>query len=114
MVARGIAGWNELLGIAMGRLMKIFHLIHRSLDAIGKIIGQLVVLVIAISLFIAPLAALVTGSLFAAAEVSNLIGGGIWLTLSLFWVFVGLIGFYAGSHALPQISAAIGELLKSN
>ena len=94
--------------------MKIFHLFHRSLDAIGKVIGQLTVFVLAISLFIMPVAALVLGSLFAAAGVSSLIGGGIWLTLSLVWVFIGLIGFYAAPHAQPQISAAFAELLKSN
>ena len=111
MVARGIGGANIEI---MGRTMSVLNLLHRSLNAIGKVIGQLTVFILAMGLWAAPVIALVIGSLFTAAEISSLIGGGVWLTLSLFWVFVGLISFYATPHASPQISAAFMALLKSN
>jgi FtsH-binding integral membrane protein len=94
--------------------MEAFRVLHRSLDRIGRAVGQLTVFVLAISLFIAPMAAMIFGCFFAAFGVEYLTGGGVALTFVLFWLFIGLIGGYVTPHVQPQISAAFIALLKSN
>jgi len=92
--------------------MNALHFVHRSLHALGKNIGQLVLIALAIGLFIMPLGTILIASLFAAAYVGNLLGGGTLVTFFLFWIPVVLTGLYVAPHVQPQLGAAFSELLK--
>jgi hypothetical protein len=93
--------------------MEAFRVLHRSLDRVGQIVGQLTVFVLAMTLLIAPVAAMIFGCFFAAFGVEYLTGGGVALMFVLFWLFGGLIGVYVTPHVQRQIHEAFIALLKS-
>jgi hypothetical protein len=101
---------SKLLSYAK-RVLVIFE---KSLQEIGRRIGQLTNLALAIALFVCPIFALVLASFCAAFGVVNLLGGGEFLIFLLFWFFVGLIGWYVSPHVQPKVSEALLALLKDD
>jgi len=93
--------------------MHIPSSLNQGLTAAGKIIGQLTILALVAGLIVAPVLATLTTSFYIAVGLANLIGAGVFVEFVLFWVFVGLIGFYVSPHVLPQINNAISALLRS-
>jgi len=88
--------------------------LHHGLQAIGRSVGQLTLFALAIGLFLTPIFAMLMASLYAAFAVSELLGGGTFLTFVFFWVFVTLIGWYVSPHVQPQVGEAMRALLKSS
>jgi hypothetical protein len=76
------------------RAKSVFRTVHQGLQAIGRCVGQLTNLALAIALFITPIFVMLMASLYAAFGVSELLGGGTFLIFVSFWVFVALIGWY--------------------
>jgi hypothetical protein len=106
------------LGIMPSRSIKDEHMemlskLNRGLIAAGKIIGQLTILALVLGLFIAPVLAMLTASFYIAFGLAHLIGAEAFVGFVMFWVFVGLIGWYVSPHVLPQISDAMSALLRS-
>ena len=93
--------------------MEILTKLNRGLIAAGKIIGQLAILVLVAGLFITPLLAMLTASFYIAFGLAHLIGAEGFVSFVVFWIFVGLIGWYVSPHVLPQISNAMTALLRS-
>src|SRR5260221_6295485 len=93
--------------------MNILSILNRGLAAAGKIIGQLMILALVAGLFIVPVLAMLTASFYLAFGLMHLIGAEVFVSFVMFWVFVGLIGWYVSPHVLPQISNAISALLRS-
>ena len=88
-------------------------ILNRCLVAAGKIIGQLTILALVAGLIIAPVLATLTASFYLAFGLTHLIGAEAFVGFVLFWVLVGLIGFYVSPHVQPQISNAMSALLRS-
>ncbi len=91
----------------------MLSMLNRWLTAAGKIIGQLTILALVTGLFIAPVLAMLTASFYIAFGLAHLIGAGVFVGFVLFWVFVGLVGWYVSPHVQPQISNAMSALLRS-
>jgi hypothetical protein len=87
--------------------------VHHGLEAIGTAIAQITKLALVALLFAAPLFAAIFASLFAAVEVGRLIGGGAFVAFVLFWLFIGLVGFYVAPRVQPQIRKAMAAVLDS-
>ncbi|HXP02878.1 MAG TPA: hypothetical protein VN808_02085 [Stellaceae bacterium] len=99
----------------MGALARRTLLIlHQSLQGTGRFAAQLTILALVALLGLAPVFILLMASLYGAYGVVSLIGGGAFVVFLVFWVFVGLIGWYVSPHVQPQISEALKALLKSD
>src|SRR5437868_2367525 len=85
--------------------------LNNLLIAIGRFIGQLMILALVAGLFVAPLAAMFMASFYIAFTLAH--GAGALLSFVIFCVFVGLAGWYVTPHVQPQISNAISALLRS-
>jgi hypothetical protein len=96
------------------RAKSVFRTVHQGLQAIGRCVGQLTLLALAIGLFITPIVALLMVSLEAALGVSELLRGGTFLMLVLFCGFVVLIASYVSPNVQPRVAEALQALLKSN
>jgi hypothetical protein len=94
--------------------MKILLTLHHGLEAIGGLIGPLIIMALVLGLFIALVLAMLRVSLYAALGIADITGGGIWVVLPMFCIFIGLIGWYVSPHVQPQISGAMMALLKSD
>jgi hypothetical protein len=94
------------------RTKRVLRTMHQGLQAIGRCVGQLTVIALAILLFLAPIVALLMTSVYAAFGVAELIGGGTFIIFVLFWVFIALTGWYVSPYVQPRISEAVQALLK--
>ena len=94
--------------------MRVLLWVHHGLQEVGKGLGILFRLALALALFFGSVVAVLMASFFAAFEVAHVTGGGELVGFALIWVFVGLIGFYAAPHAQPQISRAMMALLDTS
>lgn len=97
-----------MLGLMIGRFLIS---VHGYLKILGRGIGQFVVIAIVLILFLGPIFAVILASLIGGAVVANLLGAGTWLILTMFWVFVMLIGVYVAPNVQPQISRALSQML---
>jgi hypothetical protein len=95
-------------------VQRVFVGLHHGLQAIGRCVGQLTLLALALGLFLTPIFLMLMASLYAAFGVSELLGGRTFLIFVLFWVFVALIGWYVPPHVQQRISEAVQALLKSD
>jgi hypothetical protein len=91
--------------------MELISMVHRGLKAAGKGIAPLIALALVAVLFLVPVLAVLMARLYAGWWAADLVGAGTWMTFILFWVFVGLIGFYISPYIQPQIGAAMRALL---
>ncbi len=87
--------------------------LDHALQAIGRLVGQLTALALIVLLFLAPVFAMLLGCVYAAVGVEKLTGGGAWVWGPLFWVFIGVIGWYVSPHIQPQIGGAMTVLMKA-
>jgi hypothetical protein len=85
--------------------------LNKLLIAIGRLIGQITILALVAGLFIAPITAMLMASFYIASVFAH--GAGIFVGFVIFWVLVGLSGWYVTPHVLPQISNAMSALLRS-
>src|SRR6266513_5012322 len=85
--------------------------LNNLLIALGGLIGQITILVLAAALFIAPVTAIVMASFYISFSLAQ--GAGEFLGFVIFCVLVGLSGWYVTPHVQPQISNAMSALLKS-
>ena len=85
--------------------------LKKLLIGIGRLIGQITVLALAATLFIAPVTAILMASFYISFTLVH--GAGEFLGFVIFCVLVGLSGWYVTPHVQPQISNAISALLRS-
>src|SRR5882762_9950688 len=85
--------------------------LNNLLIAIGRFIGQLMILALVAGLFIAPVTAMLMASFYIAFTLAH--GAGAFLGFVIFCVLVGLFGWYVTPHVKPQISNAMTALLRS-
>ena len=85
--------------------------LNNLLIALGRLIGQITILALAATLFIAPVTAILMASFYISFTLAH--GAGEVLGLVIFCVLVGLSGWYVTPHVQPQISNAISALLRS-
>jgi hypothetical protein len=99
--------------------MRLFSILHRGLDKVGKAIGQLTVLLLALLVVGAPAAAALVFSIVPALYILGLVGvspsGSPLVTTILFMVVwsagCAYIGIYIAPHVQPQIGKAVSALL---
>src|SRR5205085_7039831 len=85
--------------------------LNNLLIALGRLIGQITILVLAAALFIAPVTAILMASFYISFTLAH--GAGEFLGFVIFCVLVGLSGWYVTPHVQPQIGNAISALLRS-
>ena len=85
--------------------------LNNLLIALGRLIGQITILALAATLFIAPVTAILMASFYVSFSLAH--GAGEFLGFVIFCVLVGLSGWYVTPHVQPQISNAISALLRS-
>src|SRR5438270_6165029 len=85
--------------------------LNNLLIALGRLIGQITILVLAAALFIAPVTAILVASFYISFTLAH--GAGEFLDFVIFCVLVGLSGWYVTPHVQPQISNAMSALLRS-
>jgi hypothetical protein len=87
-------------------------ILHCRLLAIGVVVGKISTYFLVAVLFAAPLFAAIFGSWFAAVMLSELIGGGIFVSSLLLFAFLGFLGFYVAPNVRPHLNRAMGILLE--
>jgi hypothetical protein len=93
------------------RIASCILTMHYRLLAIGMVVGKLSKFFLVAVLFAAPLFAAIFGSSFAAVVLSELIGGGIFISLLLLFAFLGFFGFYVAPNVRPHLGKAMQILL---
>jgi hypothetical protein len=95
--------------------MRLFSMLHRGLDNVAKAIGGLTILLLVLMLVGAPVIAIFSFIIIAAAYVAHLVGGGPLATTVVFMISFIAVGMYSGIYVAPycqpQIIKAVGALL---
>jgi hypothetical protein len=85
--------------------------LHYRLQAIGMVVGKISKFFLVAILFAAPLFTAIFGSAVTAVMLSQLIGGGAFVSLLLLCAFLSFLGFYVAPNVRPALNRAIATLL---